>query len=199
MFQLLAHTNQAGGWYKVQGSTVTGWISADTGFTAPGRFGSYTSDAFSVLFPAGWTSAGMPRSGVVFRAPSSPEKVVITTAPSVAKLPAVSQGAGVSQISSQQLVACGVTSYFVQLHHAEPRQVLRGDRPSSGRGHALGLKATLTSMSEMRTVRDFVNSISFPVAACVGGPAKAHSKAQPTTTTPAHNDDCGHNLGQSAK
>ena len=184
VFQLLAHTNQAGGWYKVQGSTVTGWISADTGFTAPGRFGSYTSDAFSVLFPAGWTSAGMPRSGVVFRAPSSPEKVVITTAPSVGKLPSVSQGAGVSQNSSQQVVACGVTSNLFSYTTPNPNKYYAAIALPLGAGHALGLKATLTSMSEMRTVRDFVNSISFPVAACVGGPAKAHSKAQPTTTTP---------------
>lgn len=183
VFQLVAHTNQAGGWYKVRGSTVTGWISADLGYSAPGRFGSYNSDSFSVLFPAGWRSAGAPRSGVVFRAPSSPEKVIITTAPSVAKLTLVSQGAGISEISSRQLVACGVTSYLFSYTTSSPDKYYAAIALALGAGHAIGLKATLTSLSEMRTVLDFVNSISFPVAACVGGPSRAHSKAPPTTTT----------------
>jgi uncharacterized protein YgiM (DUF1202 family) len=181
VFQLLAHTNKSGGWYKVRGSTVTGWISADTGYTAPGRFGTYTAGSFTVLFPAGWTSSGAPKTGVVFRAPSSTEKVVITTAPSVAKLPSVSQGAGIAQNSSQQVVACGVTAYLYSYTTSSPNKYYANVALSLAAGHALGLKATLTSLSQMRTVLDFVNSMSFPLPVCVGGPPPK-PKAAPTTT-----------------
>ncbi len=182
VLQLLAHTNRAGGWYRVRGSTVTGWISADTGFSAPGRFGYYTSDAFSVLFPAGWTYAGTPKAGVVFRHASPPEDVVITAASSVAELPAVSQGAGTSEEKSQQVVACGVTSYLDTYSTSSPDKYYAELALPTAAGHALGLKATLTSLSETRSVLDFVNSISFPEPICVGGPPAAHSKATHTAT-----------------
>jgi uncharacterized protein YgiM (DUF1202 family) len=182
VLQLLAHTNKSGGWYKVRGSTVTGWISADPGYSAPGRFGTYTAGSFTVLFPAGWTSAGAPQTGVVFRAPSSTEKVVITTAQTVAKLPSVSQGAGIAQNSSQQVVACGVTAYLYSYTTSSPDKYYANVALRLGAGHALGLKATLTSLTQMRTVLDFVNSMSFPLPVCVGGPPPT-TKAAPTTTT----------------
>jgi Bacterial SH3 domain len=182
VLQLLAHTNRAGGWYKVRGATLTGWISADTGYSAPGRFGYYTSDAFSVLFPAGWTYKGTPKSGVVFRHASPPENVVITAASSVANLPSVSQGAGTSQEKSQQVVACGVTSNLYTYSTSSPDKYYAELALPTGAAHALGLKATLTSLSEMRSVLDFVNSISFPEPICVGGPPPAHPKATPTAT-----------------
>jgi Bacterial SH3 domain len=169
VFQLLAHTNRSGGWYKVHGPTVTGWMSADTGFSAPGRFGTYTGTAFSVLFPAGWTSAGTPKTGVVFRPPSSIEEIVITIAPSVANLPSVNQGAGVSQNSSEQVVACGITGRLHGYTTANPDKYYADAAFSLSASEALGLKATLTSLSQMRTVLDFVNSISFPLPVCVGG------------------------------
>ena len=178
VFELLAHTNRSGGWYKVHGPSVTGWMSADTGYSAPGRFGTYTASAFTVLFPAGWTSAGAPKTGVVFRPPSSTEEVVITTAPSVAKLPSVNQGAGVSQTSSEQVVACGVTGHLHSYTTANPDKYYADATFSLSANEALGLKATLTSLSQMRTVLDFVNSISFPLPVCVGG-----TTPNKTTTT----------------
>jgi Bacterial SH3 domain len=184
VFQLLAHTNHSGGWYKVRGSTLTGWISADTGYSAAGRFGTYTGGAFSVLFPAGWTSSGTAKTGVVFRPPSppsSPERVVITTASSVAKLPTVSQGAGVSESNSRQMVACGVTAYLRTYTTSSPDKYYAELALPLGPGNALGLKATMTSLSQMRTVLDFVNSISFPLPVCVGGPPTTKAKAGATT------------------
>lgn len=182
VLQVLGRTSVGGGWYKVQGETVTGWISADRSLSAPGRFGSYTppSNAFSVLFPAGWTVAGSPRSGVTFKAPTSPEKVVITTAPSLTKLPSVRQGAGVSQNSSQQVVACGVTAYLSTYTTATPDKFLADVALRLDPHHALGMKANLTSLSQLPTVLEFVNSVSFPFPECIGGPTTT------TTTTATH-------------
>jgi Bacterial SH3 domain len=170
---LVGHTATDGGWYRVGGATVIGWISADPRFTAPGHFGYYSSSAFNVLFPAGWVASGKPGTGVTFRPRSSPEQVVIKTSTSVAKLPAVN-GKGIAQYSSQQVDACGVTadlySYTTAGHHGYYADAAM----SLGSGHALGLKATLTSLSQMKTVLDFVNSISFPLPICVGKSPTKH-------------------------
>ena len=186
VLQLLAYTSQHGGWYKVLGATLTGWISADPGYSARGQFSSYSSAAFSVLYPPGWTQGGLPRTGVTFRSPSPTEKVVITTAPSLAKLPPAAHGAGVSQSSSRIFVACGVTGYFVTYTTSAPHRYLAAIALLLDAHHALGLRATYTSASQVRTVLDFVNSLSFPFAVCVGGPPPsktvAHAKASPTTT-----------------
>lgn len=171
----------------MRGATVTGWISANPAYSAPGRFASYTSNSFSVLYPVGWTSAGSPPSGVTFRAPSTAEKVVITTASSLAKLPSVSQGAGVSQSSSRQVVACGVTAYLFSYTTSVPHHYLAAIALSLAAHHALGIKATLTSPAELKTVLDFVNSVSFPFPECVGRPATttttSPSKAPPHSTS----------------
>lgn len=188
VFQLLAYTSRHGGWYKVLGTTLTGWISADPAYSTRGQFSSYSSPAFGVLYPPGWTQAGAPRTGVTFRSPSPTEKVVITTAPSLAKLPAAAQGAGVSQTSSRIFVACGVTGYFVTYTTSTPHRYLAGIALLLDAHHALGLRATYTSPSQLRTVLDFVNSLSFPFAVCIGGSPTttvAHAKASATTTAAA--------------
>jgi hypothetical protein len=184
VLQLLGHTSQHGGWYKVQGATLTGWISANPAYSAHGQFNSYTSSSFSVLYPAGWKQSGSPRSGVTFRSPAPTEKVVITTAPSLAKLPPVSRAAGVSQSSSRLFVACGVTGYFVTYTTAVPNRYLAAIALRLGAHQALGLRATFTALSQLRTVLDFVNSLSFEISVCVGG--------LPTTTTVAHGQASPH-------
>ncbi|HTT88191.1 MAG TPA: SH3 domain-containing protein [Acidimicrobiales bacterium] len=166
---LVGHTDKDGGWYRVGGATVIGWISADPRYTAPGRFGYYSSSAFNVLFPAGWTTSGKPATGVVFRPRSSPEEIVIKASTSVAKLSSVN-GKGISEYSSQQIDACGVTAYLYSYTSSSHHTYYADAAMSLGSGHALGLKATLTSLSQMKIVLDFVNSISFPLPICVGKP-----------------------------
>jgi hypothetical protein len=190
VLQVLGHTTQGGGWYKVQGATITGWISANSGFSRPGRFASYESTSFSVLYPAGWTSSGSPRSGVSFESPSKAEKIVIAAGPSLSKLPAVKQGAGVSQVGSKQVVACGVTGYLFSYATSLPGHFFADLDLSLAAHHFLALKATLTSTAELQTVLEFVNSVSFPFPECVGvpptttttSPGKAHPHRTPSTT-----------------
>ena len=38
---VVGHTDQNGGWYQVQGQTVSGWISADPSLSATGQFQQY--------------------------------------------------------------------------------------------------------------------------------------------------------------
>jgi hypothetical protein len=170
----LGHTDKNGGWYEVSGATVIGWISANPELSAPGRFGYYSSGAFNVLFPAGWTTSGKPNIGVVFKSHSAGEEVVVTASTSVAKLPTVAHAAGVSEDGLQQVVACGVSGYLYSYRTGTPGRFFADAAFPLAAGHALGLKATLTSMSEIKTVLDFINSISFPLPICVGHPATSH-------------------------
>jgi hypothetical protein len=179
VLQLLGRTGQDGGWYKVRGATVTGWITSDGAYSARGRFSAYGSAAFSVLYPAGWTSAGSPSIGVTFRAPSGTEKVVIASAPRLAELPSVKQGGGVSETSAKQVLACGVTSYLNSYTTAIPGHYLADVALRVAAHHYLGLNASLTSAAQLATVLVFVNSLSFPFPECVGRPPS------PTPTTRA--------------
>jgi hypothetical protein len=190
VLHLLGRTAQHGGWYKVRGETVTGWITSDPTYSARGRFGAYGSAAFSVLYPAGWTSKGVPHTGVTFRPPSGTEKVVIASAPRKALLPTVKEGGGVSQSSSKQVVACGVTAYLVSYTTAIPGHYLADLVLPVATHHYLGVDASLTSVAQLSTVLVFVNSMSFPFPECVGRPpsptpttrAKARHPSRPSTT-----------------
>jgi hypothetical protein len=165
----LAYTSRAGGWYEVHGPGVTGWISSDPTYSAPGRFGTYESPSFSVLFPAGWSASGSASKGVTFQSPAKEEKVVITEAASVGSLPSITQGNGVSEQSSLQVTACGVTAHLGTYSASGAGRDLAGVAFTINAQHALGINATLTSPSQLRTVLNFVNSVAFPFKVCVGG------------------------------
>ena len=137
-------------------------------------------------YPAGWASAGSPRTGVTFRPPSGTEKVVVTTAPKLAGLPAVKQGNGVAEVGSKQVVACGVTARLYTYSTATAGHYLASLVLPEAVHHYLGLEATLSSLSQLVTVMRFVNSLAFPFPICIGGPpatTKAHPKSPHLTTT----------------
>jgi hypothetical protein len=190
VLHLLGRTAKNGGWYKVRGETVTGWITSDPTYSARGRFGAYGSAAFSVLYPAGWTNTGVPHTGVTFRPPSGTEKVVIASGPRRADLPTVKEGGGVSESSSKQVVACGVTAYLVSYTTAIPGHYLANLVLPVATHHFLGVDASLTSPAQLATVLVFVNSMSFPFPECVGRPpsptrttrAKVHHPGKPANT-----------------
>jgi hypothetical protein len=169
VLERLAYTSHAGGWYKVRGPSVTGWISSDPTYSAAGHFGAYRSSAFNVLFPAGWSASGSPHAGVTFRAPGATEKVVITVASSVASLPSVGPASTASEQSSVQVTACGVTAHLDTYATSARDRYVADVAFGINTQHALGMNATLTSLSQVRTVLNFVNSVSFPFKVCVGG------------------------------
>jgi hypothetical protein len=173
VLEVLGRTEQGGGWYRVKGATVTGWISGNPSLSAPGRFRDFTSGVhhFHALFPLTWTVVESPASAT-FRSPTGREAIVVTTASSIAKLG--STKAGYHQVQTQTIVACGVTGdlvtyaadavpggaaavpYYAQIGLALDRQ------------HALGIAASFTQLSELQPVRDFANSITFPFPECQG-------------------------------
>ncbi len=168
---VLGHTSSGGGWYKVRGTTVTGWISGSPALSAPGRFAAYASNAFDVLYPAGWSEAGTPGRGVTFQAPSTPDKVLIKSAATTAGLHFTAQGAGVALSGSRPVLACGVTTEMATYTTTGPLKLL-AEMSLPVRAHlVLGVEAKLSSSAQMPLLLQFVHSLSFPAQACVGGPS----------------------------
>ena len=134
LLTVLGYTDSGGGWFKVKGATVTGWISAQPTLSAPGQFRSYSSSQFAALYPATWTESALssstpapttsvptqatstsvtpvPPSSVMFRPASGAGDIVVTSAGSISQLP---QGrAGYGRRSVSQIVACGTTAGLV--------------------------------------------------------------------------------------
>ena len=75
-----------------------------------------------------------------------------------------------AQNSSQQVVACGVTAYLFTYTTSSSDRYMAYIALRLDATHALGMRATLTSLSQMPTLSRFVNSVSFPFPECVGGP-----------------------------
>lgn len=118
---VLGYTANDGGWLKVKGATVTGWISAQPALSAPGVYRSYTSGAFGALFPATWRASRLPKtsktvSSVLFRPVSGAGDIVATAGGSLSELPDGRVGYGVER--SSQVVVCGITSDLVVLARA---------------------------------------------------------------------------------
>jgi hypothetical protein len=178
VLEVLGHTSQEGGWFKVRGATVTGWISASATLSAPGELSSYTSSAhhFAVLYPRSWTVADTAPD-VVFRAPAADETIVVANAATVAQL---GQGrAGYSEIRSEQIVACGITSDLdtYMAATAPPATITAPKAPSPERylaqirltldpTHALAIDQNFSVLSQLQTLRDFGNSITFTSPLC---------------------------------
>ena len=181
VLEVLGHTDAAGGWFQVKGATVTGWISDSPTFSAPGKFSGYVSSVhqFDALYPVGWKVVESPPTSVTFSAPSGGETVVVTTATKVGQL---GQGRpGYSLSKSEQILICGATTYLDIYAQAAPSattapgSTLATPEPylvqaqlTLDAQHALGIDANLANLSQLQTVLDFVDSISFAFPPCQG-------------------------------
>jgi hypothetical protein len=176
---VLAHTDQGGGWFEVKGSTVTGWISDNSTLSAPGKFRTYTSGdhQFGALYPETWTVSESPPASVVFRRQAGGDTIVVTTATTAGQIP---RGrAGYVQTSDERVVVCGITGDLVTYAGAStppaatsPPAAQAAERflaqvhIALDAQHALGIDANFADTSQLQTVRDFVDSVTFPFPKC---------------------------------
>ena len=187
---------QAGnsGWYKVQGASTTGWISADPTLTAAGIFNPYSSAerGFSALIANNWTFSEEP-ADVVFRPQQGQQSIVVRSGASSA---AMGQEAppGYVQSTTEQEVVCGYTGqldYYIGGTGAQPAPA----SPSPGASptpsaqhlalyaairlrfdatHTMEIAFNYASKDQLPIFQDFYNSISFPFPQCQA-PAPAAS------------------------
>ena len=179
---VLGYTDAGGGWFKVKGATVTGWISAQPTLSVAGAFQFYSSSQFAALYPATWAESALPgaASSVVFRPASGAGDIVVTAAASVSQLP---QGrSGYSRKSVSQVVACGITAGLVvfQQSGASPSTSPAASVPESlaylgeirfavDPQDALGLYADMPDLGPaLQIFKEFVASLTFSAPQCSG-------------------------------
>ncbi len=164
---VLGYTSTDGGWFKVKGATVTGWISARATLSAPGEFRFYSSSQFSALYPATWTESALTPaaaapttspptsasstgvtpvapSSVMFRPTSGAGDIVVTSAGSISQLPQGRPGYGRKSVS--QVVACGSTAALVVFQQTDASQTTSSSGTST--------PESLTYLAEMRFAVD---------------------------------------------
>ena len=172
-----------GGWFKVMGSSTTGWIVADPTLTAAGTFTSYSSDArqFSALVPDTWTFSE-ETSDVVFRPQQGPQTIVVRNAPTVSAFGPQAPAGYVSSFSEQEVV-CGYTGQLVE-YIRSGGAASQSASPSPGAGsatrladyavirlvfdstHALEMAFNYESKDQLDVFTAFYNSITFPFPLC---------------------------------
>ncbi|MGH9120703.1 MAG: hypothetical protein ACRDYC_01965, partial [Acidimicrobiales bacterium] len=161
-----------------------------------GTFTGYspTSNAFSALYPTGWTATPEPPNGVDFSSPGGSDSVAITTATS-----ALPQGeSGYGQVNSTSAVVCGVTGNLVTYMKAStgsstPSVTGVGNTTletylvqlnlALGPKEYLGVNANLSSLNDISSAQDVIYSLSFPIAQCVGAAAVPPSTTALSSTT----------------
>jgi hypothetical protein len=175
---VLGYTGTGGGWFKVKGATVTGWISAQPTLSAPGAFQAYTSAEVSALYPDTWRaqavppgSARVPTTSVLFRPPAGAGDIVATAAGSLAQLPHGRPGYGLKSVS--QVVVCGVTAGLVVFRRTGSGSTslayLAEVRFAVDKAHALGLYADLPDLGPtFQIFMAFVASVTFSAPQCTG-------------------------------
>ncbi len=176
---VLSYQASGGGWFKVQGQTVTGWIVANPAYTAEGQFQSYSSDtrSFAVLYPASWTFAEEV-TDVVFRPQQqSAPTIVVRNAATLSGFGAEETPGYVSTFSNPEVV-CGYTGTLVEYsrtgsaatpgtgsatptltHYATIRLKFDGT-------HALQMQFNYDDPSDLTLFTDFYDSIAFPYPLC---------------------------------
>jgi uncharacterized protein YgiM (DUF1202 family) len=179
------HTDQNGGWYKVQGQTVTGWISGDPALTAPGHFTQYqsTQRAFAALYRQDWTFAE-EASDVLFHPVNGAQTIVERGGASIADF-GPNGGQGFAGSGQETVVVCGVTGDLLEYRHggaaqptpapghAGPLEFLAQIRLRLDATHALALDFNYSAAVDLDVFREFYNSMTFPFPQCQQTPTPA--------------------------
>jgi Bacterial SH3 domain len=179
VLSVLGYTAVDGGWYKVKGATVTGWISGSPTLSAQGEFRSFNGAAFNALYPATWSASQTSTVTTVFRSGSDADIIAANVVPNPTRLPTGRSGFG--QIGTSDIVVCGVTSRLLIFQRAAPTP------PTSGRAasapapylaqvrvvvdpqHTLGFDAALVDLkSHLAAFESFLYSVTFASKQCTG-------------------------------
>lgn len=178
VLQVTGHTTQNGGWYQVQGQTVSGWITADPTLTAAGQFTQYQSQdrQFSALYPQTWTFAESPAS-VVFHPSDGDQSIVARNGAQTSDFGS-GGAAGFNATGQETVIVCGVTANLNEYTHvgapgatpapgtAGPLALLAQIRLRLDATHALALDFNYNTAADLDVFNAFYNSMTFPFPQC---------------------------------
>ena len=197
---VIGYSADNGGWYRVKGTSTSGWITANPLYSSPHHFALYQSAqrGFNALYLEDWTFAEDP-AAVVFRPQSNGgQAVVVQTAANLAALgPAGRGGYTVASVNSVEVF--GVTGVLREYDRTGAVAASPGADSPPPLAHLAEIRLTIDSNRAMRLdfgydaagdlqqFVDFYNSLSFPPPATPGasGSPGASPSATATATAPA--------------
>ena len=188
LFTVIDYQSGGGGWLKVQGRSVTGWIVADPTLTATGTFSRYAATGgVAALYPQSW-GFQQESYGAIFLPQQGMQNMLLETAPALKSfgLPGLP---GYTQSTSGPIVVCGYTGTLTQYAKNAsysgatptalpvPRLPLYAEiRLKFDATHAMLIGFDYQTSDQLDVFADLYNSITFPFPLCqsVATPAPTH-------------------------
>ena len=169
-------SSSPGGWYQVEGSTVTGWIIADPTYTASGVFNSVgfqDKQIDGALFPNDWSYADNPGE-VIFEPQTGTDlpTLVIRTATTLSALGPAGLTGYPSVSSNSEVVACGYTGTLVKYAAGSGvGSVTRlADfvqfRATLSPSYAIDIEMNYSTADEYAVFENLLSSIRYPFPDC---------------------------------
>lgn len=178
-----------GGWYHVEGSTITGWIIADPTYTASGvlsSIGFQDKQIGGVLFPINWTYAD-DQGEIIFQPQTGTQlpTLLIRSAPSLSALGAAGLTGYNETSSDAEVVACGYTGTLVQ-YAASPSATPQPTMDAGGAqvtrladfaqfrvtlssSYALDVEMNYSASAQYTVFANLLDSIRYPFPDCEAG------------------------------
>jgi hypothetical protein len=187
-FTVLQYQSGGGGWFRVQGQTLGGWIVADPTLTAEGTFNTYAeSDGVSALYPDNWGFQNESYGTLFIPQQGTGQSILLELANSLASYGAPGLP-GYTQSSSSPVLVCGYTGtlsfYTKEASYTgatpPPLPVAREPfyaeiRFKIDSTHAMLIGFNYQNSSQLTVFDALYNSVSFPFPLC---------EAPAATTTP---------------
>jgi hypothetical protein len=177
-FSVLDYQSGGGGWLKVQGRSVTGWIVADPTLSATGTFSRYAAaNGIVALYPQNW-GFQQESYGAIFLPQQGMQNLLLETGATLRSFgpPGL---AGYAQSTSGSVVVCGYTgTSAVYAKNASytgatptalpvPRLPLYTEiRIKFDATHAMLIGFDYQNSTQLDVFADLYNSITFPFPLC---------------------------------
>jgi hypothetical protein len=177
-FTVLDIQSGGGGWLKVQGRSVTGWIVDDPTLTAPGAFNRYAAaNGVSALYPQAWGFQQEPY-GVIFLPQQGMQNMLLETASTLQAFGTPGLP-GYTQATSDSVVVCGYTGTLSEYAKNAsytgatptalpvPRLPLYAEiRLKFDATHAMLIGFNYQDSTQLDVFANLYNSITFPFPLC---------------------------------
>ncbi|MGD0447049.1 MAG: SH3 domain-containing protein [Candidatus Dormibacteria bacterium] len=179
-------SSSPGGWYQVEGSTVTGWIIADPTYTASGLLSSVgfqDKQIDGVLYPTDWTYSD--NSGEVIFEPQTGTDLptlVIREATTLSALGPAGLTGFASVSSNSEVVACGYTGTLVKYAAGPATSPQPTTDPGGGSvtrladfaqfratlspSYAIDIEMNYSTADDFAVLENLLNSIRYPFPDC---------------------------------
>jgi hypothetical protein len=188
-FSVLEYQSGGGGWFRVQGQTLTGWVVADPSLSAAGTFNRFSeANGVTALYPQTWGFQQESFGSLFVPQQGTTESAVLDMATSLKSFGAAGLP-GYTQSSSTPVLVCGYTgtvSYYVkQTTYSGPtpaplpvaRQPFYAEvRFRIDSTHAILIGFNFQNSTQIDVFSDLYNSVAFPFPLC--------EKTPPPTASP---------------